>query len=69
MTRPVALVVSIEPNGFYRGWNVHINGLKVAHKPYDGSDAEDVEREVVEAFGGLLRQTTGWAVADADEAA
>lgn len=61
MTRPLALAVSVQEEGFLAGHNVFVNGVQVAHRPYDGSDAESVEREVVEALGTLLRQATGWA--------
>lgn len=60
MTRPTALVVSVDTNDYYRGYDVSINGVKVAHRPYDGSNAEEVEDEVAEALGVLLRQVTGW---------
>lgn len=61
MSRPTALVVTVDAGDYYRGFAVSINGVQVAHRPYDGSSAEDVEREVVEALGGLLRRETGWA--------
>ncbi len=61
MTRPTALVVTVDTTDYYRGYDVAINGVQVAHRPYDGSCAEEVEREVVEALGAVLRRETGWA--------
>lgn len=60
ITRPTALVVTVDAENYYRGYTVAINGVPVAHRPYDGSAAEAVEREVAEALGILLRQVTGW---------
>jgi hypothetical protein len=53
-------IFQIEDAGWYEGHNVKINGIQVAHRPYDGSLDYDVEREVAEAFGELLREKLGW---------
>jgi hypothetical protein len=60
MTRPAALLVSIDTRDYHGGYAVSINGVQIAHRPYDGSSAEEVEHEVIEALGELLRRETGW---------
>lgn len=60
MTRPTALFITVDTDGYYNGATVSINGVPVAHRPYDGSCAEEVEREAIEALGALLRRETGW---------
>lgn len=60
MSKPTALFISVDTTDYYRGYTVSINGVPVAHRPYDGSNAEEVEREAVEALGALLRRETGW---------
>lgn len=52
-------IIQVEGAGFYQGHNILINGLQVAHRPYDGSHLDAVEREVAEAFGELLRKEMG----------
>jgi hypothetical protein len=53
-------ILSVEGAGFYRGHNVKINGVQVAHRPYDGSGVDTVELEVAEALGELIREKLGW---------
>lgn len=53
------LIIQVDPVSFYGGHNIKINGLQVAHRPYDGSHFDAVEREVAEAFGKLLRKEMG----------
>lgn len=67
MSRPAALVVTVDTTDYYRGFDVSINGVQVVHRPYDGSDAEEVEREVIEALRAILRRETGWAQEASDD--
>lgn len=43
-----------------RGHNVYIDGFEIGHRPYDGSDADDVRFEVMEALASLLQRELGW---------
>lgn len=60
MARPTALILEADTRDYYRGHTVSINGVQVAWRPYDGSCAEEVEREAIEALGAVLRRETGW---------
>ena len=53
------MIVQVVTAGFYNGHNIKINGQQVAHRPYDGSSYVDVEVEVAEALGELLRKQMG----------
>lgn len=59
MSKPTVLLISTEGCGFYRGYDVYFNGVKAYHRPYDGSDAEEVEREAVETLASLVREKLG----------
>lgn len=67
MPRVTGLVVTIDSENYYRGHQVYLNGVQVAHRPYDGSDPIEVERDVIVAFGSLLRQVTGWTEENEEE--
>lgn len=53
----LALVVTVEEpsGGYYRGWNVKLNGEPLWFKPYDGSDAQEAAAEVVTTLCEMLR--------------
>lgn len=53
-------VVTVTPMGMYQGHAIKINGLQVAHRPYNGARSHDVEREVTAALGALIREKLGW---------
>jgi hypothetical protein len=54
MKRPIPLLLEVEPAGFYRGWNVNLNGVPIWHKPYDGSRAEEAADEFLAVLGALM---------------
>lgn len=60
MVKMTGLVLSVSTDNYYQGHEISINGVHVAHRPYDGSDADEVITEVAETFGALLRKATGW---------
>lgn len=67
--RPLALVLDVEPagSGYYHGYDVFLNGQLVGFRPYDGSDTEDVETEVVTALAQLVRAQLGWKEQEHDD--
>ena len=67
--RPLPLVLDVEPagSGYYHGYDVYLNGLHVGFRPYDGSDTDDVETEVVAALTRLLRTELGWKEQEHDD--
>jgi hypothetical protein len=44
----------------YSGHNVKIDGVLAYHRPYDGSDPDDVIKEAAGALGELLREKLGY---------
>jgi hypothetical protein len=65
MNLPIALVVTVEDdypgepraNG---GCKVYLTGQLIGHRPYDGSDTDEVAAETVQALSELLRERLGW---------
>jgi hypothetical protein len=60
--RAVALTITAESlNDGYGGHDVFLNGERIGHRPYDGSNADEVCDETARALAGMLRERLGWA--------
>jgi hypothetical protein len=58
-TYPILITVDGAGYDNYNGHNVKIGGVQAYHRPYDGSDDDDVMTEACRALGELLRDKLG----------
>lgn len=67
--RPVALAITARGNGYdnYDGHMVYLNGELIGHRPYDGSDSDEVCDETARTLAEMLRERLGWIPKDPDD--
>jgi hypothetical protein len=59
--RPAALTITTE-DADYGDHYVYLNGELIGHRPYDGSNHDEICDEVIKAFAGILRERLGWSI-------